>query len=95
LIKEDILDRPVAGGDKAQVRLGSILLKKSFGGGGRNFLEPPMRLVRSDVRGHVASQTTELSKNQHLRDFWRRSIFDFFNSIGQRRKCRRFEIMSG
>jgi hypothetical protein len=25
--------------------------------------------------------TTELSKNQHLRDFWRRSIFDFFNSI--------------
>src|SRR5271170_2090232 len=25
--------------------------------------------------------TMELSKNQHLRDFWHRSIFDFFNSI--------------
>src|ERR1700687_1222174 len=25
----------------------------------------------------------KLSKNQHLRDFWRRSIFDFFNSIRQ------------
>jgi hypothetical protein len=26
--------------------------------------------------------TAELSKNQYLRDFWRRTIFDFFNSIG-------------
>ncbi|SDJ53242.1 hypothetical protein SAMN05444171_1483 [Bradyrhizobium lablabi] len=32
-----------------------ILLKKSFGGGGRNFLEPLMRFVRDDVRGLVAS----------------------------------------
>src|SRR5271167_2475928 len=44
----------------AEVCFGSILLKKSFGGGGRNFLEPLMRFVRSDVRGHVASQ-----KNDH------------------------------
>jgi hypothetical protein len=28
----------------------------------------------------------EWSKNQHLRDFWRCSIFDFFDSIGQKRK---------
>jgi hypothetical protein len=27
-------------------------------------------------------QAAELSKNQHSRDFWRRSIFDFFNSNG-------------
>ena len=26
-------------------------------------------------------QAAELSKNQHSRDFWRRSIFDFFNRI--------------
>src|SRR5271167_2750800 len=44
----------------AEVRFGSILLKKSFGGRGRNFLEPLMRFVRSDVRGHVASR-----KNDH------------------------------
>jgi hypothetical protein len=35
-------------------------LKKSFGGGGRNFLEPLMRFVRDDVRGLFASQ-----KNDH------------------------------
>jgi hypothetical protein len=27
--------------------------------------------------------TADLSKNQHLRDFWSFSIFDFFNSIGR------------
>src|SRR5271168_173496 len=32
--------------------------------------------------------TMELSKNQHLRDFWHRSIFDFFNTIDQHRKSR-------
>jgi hypothetical protein len=31
------------------------LLKKSFGGGERNFLEPLMRFVRDDVRGLAAS----------------------------------------
>ena len=30
-------------------------------------------------------QAAELSKNQHWRDFWRRSISDFFNSIDPRR----------
>src|SRR5271170_1273106 len=29
--------------------------------------------------------TMELSKNQHLRDFWHRSIFDFFNTIDPKR----------
>src|SRR5277367_6650550 len=33
--------------------------------------------------------TMELSKNQHLRDFWHRSIFDFFNSIGHQRTLAR------
>ena len=36
-------------------RIVPILLKKSFGGGERKFLEPLMRFVRSDVRDHVAS----------------------------------------
>jgi hypothetical protein len=71
-------------------------LEKSFGGGERNFLELLMRFVRSDVRDPPRFSekrprtfvlalwgiaAAELSKNQHLRDFWRRSIFDFFNSI--------------
>src|ERR1035438_2824227 len=64
----------------ANVRFASILLKKSFGGGERNFLELLMRFVRSDV--HIP--TAESSKNQHLPGFWRRSIFDFFNSIRQK-----------
>jgi hypothetical protein len=33
-------------------------LKKSFGGGERNFLEPLMRFVRNDVKDHVVSQKT-------------------------------------
>jgi hypothetical protein len=75
-------------------------LKKSFGGGGRNFLEPLMRFVNGGVRDLVASQKNdhglsyrrygapqrqELAKNQHSRDFWGRSIFDFFNSIDPER----------
>ncbi len=41
-------------------RLWRILLKKSFGGGARNFLEPLMRFERDDVRDLVESQ-----KNGH------------------------------
>jgi hypothetical protein len=77
-------------------------LKKSFGGGERNFPEPLMRFVRNDVRDHVVSKkrprtfvlalcsipAADLSKNQHLRDFWSFSIFDFFNSIGTKPTCR-------
>jgi hypothetical protein len=37
---------------------GRCLSKKSFGGNKRNFLELLMRFVRSDVRDHIASQTT-------------------------------------
>jgi len=36
-----------------------ILLKKSFRGDERNFLEPVMRFMRSDVRDHVASQKND------------------------------------
>src|SRR5271168_298804 len=38
--------------------------------------------------------TMGLSKNQHLRDFWHRSIFDFFNSIGHKRKSQPGGVMS-
>ena len=41
------------------VRCGSILLKKSFGGGERNFLGLLMRFMRGDVRDHVASQQND------------------------------------
>jgi hypothetical protein len=62
-----------------------------------------MRFARRDVRDHIASQkndhgasypllqsiaTMESSKHQRLRDFWRRSIFDFCNTIGTFRTCR-------
>jgi hypothetical protein len=42
------------------VRFGSILLQKFFGGDERNFLDPMMRFVRRDARGHIAYQ-----KNDH------------------------------
>jgi hypothetical protein len=76
-------------------------LKKSFGGGERNFPEPLMRFVRNDVRrprrfsekrprtfvlALCSIPAADLSKNQHLRDFWSFSIFDFFNSIDPYRK---------
>jgi hypothetical protein len=35
------------------------MLKKSFGGGGRNFLEPLTRFARDDVRDLFASQKTD------------------------------------
>jgi len=63
-----------------EVRSGSILLKKSFGGGGRNFLEPLMRFVRSDVRDHVASQ-----KNDHGLSYRR-------CRASQRRSCPKISI---
>jgi hypothetical protein len=36
-------------------------------------------------RRYGASQRGESSKNQHSRNFWGRSIFDFFNSIDPKR----------
>ena len=44
----------------ANVRVRSMLSKKSFGGDKRNFLKLLMHFVRSDVRDHIASQ-----KNDH------------------------------
>ena len=41
-------------------RFAPILLKKSFWGSGRNFLEPLMRFARDDASDLVASQ-----KNDH------------------------------
>jgi hypothetical protein len=35
---------------------------------------------------YAASQRRTCQKNQHLRDFWSFSIFDFFNSIDPNRK---------
>jgi len=53
--------------------------------------EGPCRISEKRPRTFVSAlrriSTTELSKNQHLRDFWRRSIFDFFNSIDPNRSA--------
>jgi hypothetical protein len=46
------------------VRLGSMLSKKSFGGIYENFLKLLMRSIRGDVRDHIASQ-----KNDHGRSY--------------------------
>jgi hypothetical protein len=47
--------------------------------------EGPRRISEKQPRTFVSAlrriPTAELSKNQHFRDFWRRSIFDFFDSI--------------
>jgi hypothetical protein len=73
-----------------------ILLQKSFWEDERKFLEPLMRFARSDMREpHRFTQkrsrsfvstlrsiaAAESAKNQLLRDFLRRSIFDFCNTI--------------
>jgi hypothetical protein len=57
-----------------------ILLKKSFGGGERNFPEPLMRFVRNDVKDHVVSQ-----KNDHGLSYWR-------YAASQRRTCPKINI---
>ena len=50
--------------------------------GPRRFSEKRPRIL---VLAPCSIPAAELSKNQHLRDFWRRSIFDFSNSIRQQR----------
>jgi len=86
---------------RKKVGFGSMLSKKSLGGNKRNFLKLLMRFVRSDVRDHIvsqkndhepsyrhyrASQRRDSPKITILRNFWRRSIFDFFDSIGHERQ---------
>jgi hypothetical protein len=50
--------------------------------------EGPRRFSEKRLRTFVSAlqsiQVAKLSKNEHLRDFWRRSIFDFFNTIRQK-----------
>jgi hypothetical protein len=75
-----------------EVRKVLIVLKKSFWGDERKFLEPLMRFARGDMRDHIVSYkndhgasyrrygvfaVAESPKNQLLRDFRHRSIFDF------------------
>src|SRR5436190_7812740 len=43
---------------------------------------------RTAVLALLRASTASVSKSQHLRDFWRRTIFDFFNSIGHSRTFR-------
>jgi hypothetical protein len=47
--------------------------------------EGPLRFSEKRPRTFVLAlcsiPAADLSKNQHLRDFWSFSIFDFFNSI--------------
>ena len=76
---------------------GQIVLQKSFGGDNRNFSGPLMRFGCGDMRDHSVShqnnhgasyrryavlQRRSWLKINSLRDFRRRSIFDFCNSIG-------------
>jgi len=61
-------------------RFWPILLKKYFGGGERNFLEPLIRFVCSDVRDHGLSQ-----KNDHGPAYWR-------YGARQRRRCPKTSI---
>jgi hypothetical protein len=80
----------------AQVRKVPILLRKSFWGVERKFLEPLMRFMRGNVRGPYrfiqnrsrtsavalkSDAAAEKSKDQLSRDFPGRSIFDFCNNI--------------
>ena len=73
-----------------------IVLKKSFWGDDRNFLEPLMHFARVDAGDHIVSSKNrpwtsvvalksyaeaERSKDHLSRDFWGCSIFDFCNSI--------------
>jgi hypothetical protein len=55
--------------------------------------EGPRRFSEKRPRTFVSAiwsiPAAALSKNQHLRDFWRRSIFDFFNSIDPNRTPQR------
>jgi hypothetical protein len=77
-------------------RFWRIVLKESFWGNERKFFEPLMRFALGDMRGpHRFNQKrprsfvsalrsialAESAKNQLLRGFRRRSIFDFCNTI--------------
>ena len=68
-----------------------------------------MRFAHADLRGHIVftqerpptfvsalkgAAALETTKNGLSRDFRCRSIFDFFNSIGTKRTCRRTQRMS-
>jgi hypothetical protein len=72
------------------------MLQKPFWGDDRVFLGPLMRFARRDMRDHIvkhkkllrrfvpalrSATVAEAVKNQLLRDFRRRSIFDFCNTI--------------
>jgi hypothetical protein len=85
------------------------VLKKSFRDDERKFLEPLMRFARGDMRDHIVSHkndhgasyptlqsiaVAESAKNQLLRDFRRRSIFDFCNTIGTFETCQGGLMMS-
>src|SRR6267142_4994345 len=81
-----------------------IVLKKSFWGDERKFLEPLMRFARGGMRDHIVSHKNDHGasyrrygvlpwrsriKINFLRDFRRRSIFDFCNTIEVRADERR------
>ena len=62
--------KPVA----ADIRVGSMLSKKSFGGSKRNFLKRLMRCVRSNVRDHIVSRKNDHGPSyRHYRASQRRS----------------------
>jgi len=89
---------------RGDFRVRQILLKKSLSPDKRKFLGPLMRFAHEDVRDHIISgkkqppirvsaprsfAATESAKNRLSRDFWRRLIFDFFDSIDPPRTWQR------
>jgi hypothetical protein len=101
--KEDLTVVPI------EVCCWQILLQKSFWGDGQDFPGPLMRFARGLYEGphrfaqkrlrsfvsalrSIAAAAT--AKNQLLRDFRRRSIFDFCNNIGTFETCRPSPSMS-
>jgi len=73
-----------------------MLSKKFFWSDKRKFLGLPMRFARGDVTTSFQAKTTtdprigamepcsdRVGQTRLSRDFWRCSIFDFFDSIGQ------------
>jgi hypothetical protein len=91
-------------GGRRDVACWQIVLQKSFWGNGRKFSGTLTRVACGDMRDHIVSHkkrprsfisalrsiaVAESAKNQLLRDFRRRSIFDFCNNICQKETSRR------
>jgi hypothetical protein len=82
----DITDRQLRADTVEKVFLGRLTkFSRAADAFRARWCEGPRRISEKRPRPFVLAlrriPTVELSKNQDLRDFWGRSIFDFFNSI--------------